>query len=319
VKRLLALLAVALVPASHAAHLGGEPVALVTAETQNQLIAVDLPSGRVLKRLPMPADPENVETDATYALVVSARGGAVTLVGIRRLRVLKVLRGFGSPHIALIVPKHEIAYVTDDARGQLAVIDLLRQRITRKVFVGFGAHHMAISPDWTRLWVALGERARSITLLDTTLPGAPRVIGHLDPRGEAHDLGFAPGGGRVWVTYDDRPTVAVFDARSGARRRAFTAGSPPQHVAFDQFSNARHAYVTSGTDGALRIVSLRSVRTIRTVSVPRGSYNVSTGGALVLVSSLTNGTLTELDENGRLLLRKRLAPATRDVALAVLP
>jgi hypothetical protein len=37
----------------------------------------------------------------------------------------------------------------------------------------------------------------------------------------------------------------------------------------------------------------------------------------VLASSLTNGTLTELDENGRLLLRKRVAPAARDVALAL--
>ena len=319
-KRLLLLLAVLAVPASHAARLGGEPVALVTAETQNQLVAVDLPSGRILKRLPMPADPQNVETNATFAVVVSPRAGAVTLVGTRRLRVLKVLRGFSSPHIALIVPEHEIAYVTDDARGQLAVIDLRRRRVTRKVFVGFGAHHMAISRDWTRLWIALGERARSITVLDTTLPGAPRMIGHVDPGGEAHDLGFSPNGTRVWVTYDDRSSVAVFDAQSRRRLRSVAAGSPPQHIAFDQFSNAnaRHAYLTSGDEGTLRIVSLRTERTVRTIAIPRGSFNVATGGALVLVSSLTNGTLTELDENGHLLLRKRVVPAARDAALAVL-
>jgi YVTN family beta-propeller protein len=319
VKRALFLLAVLAVPASNAARLGGEPVALVTAETQNQLIAVDLPSGRILRRLTTPADPENVETDATYAVVVSARAGAVTLVGTRRLRVLRVLRGFGSPHIALIVPKHEIAYVTDDARGQLAVIDLLRRRVTRKIFVGFGAHHMAISPDWTSLWVALGERARSITVLDTTSPGAPRVIGHADPGDEAHDLGFSPNGTRVWVTSAEGSSVGIFDAETRRRLRSVTAGRPPQHVAFDQFANARHGYLTSGKDGTLRIVSLRSLRTIRTIRVPRGSFNVSTGGGLVLVSSLTDGLLTELDGNGRLLLRRRVAPAARDVALAVLP
>ncbi len=317
-KRALLLLAVLAVPASHAARLGGEPVALVTAETQNQLVAVDLPSGRIIRRLAMPTDPENVVADATYAVVVSARAGAVTLVGTRRLRVLKILRGFRSPHIALIVPEHEIAYVTDDARGQLAVVDLARRRVTRKLFVGVGAHHMAISPDWTRLWVALGERARSITVLDTTSPGAPRVIGHVDPGGEAHDLGFSPQGTRVWVTYDDRSSVGVFDAQARRRLRTVSAGSPPQHIAFDLFSNARHAYLTSGDDGTLRIVSLRTERTLRTVSTAPGSFNVATDASLVLVSSLTNGTLTELDESGRILLRKRVAPAARDAALVVL-
>jgi DNA-binding beta-propeller fold protein YncE len=319
-KRVLLLLAILAVPAaSQAAEQGGEPVALVTAETQDQLIAVDLPSGRVLRRLHMPADPQNVVTNATYALVVSARGGAVTLVGTRRLRVLKILRGFGSPHIALFVPDRQLAYVTDDARGQLAVIDLARRRVTRRVFVGYGAHHMAISPDARQLWIALGERARSIAVLDTTFQGAPRVIGHVEPSGEAHDLVFSPDGTRVWVTYDDRSSIAVFDAQSRRRLRVMPAGSPPQHLAFDRFSNARHAYVTSGNDGTLRIVSLRTGRTLRTVSIPPGSFNVSTGGSLVLTSSLTNGTLTELDENGHVLLRKRVAPAARNVALAVLP
>jgi DNA-binding beta-propeller fold protein YncE len=319
-KRVLLLFAILAVPAgSHAAPQGGRPVALVTAETQNQLIAVDLPSGRVLRRLDMPADPQNVVTTATYALVVSARGGAVTLVETRRLRVLKILHGFASPHIALFVPGRHFAYVTDDARGQLAVIDLSRRRVTRKVFVGYGAHHMTISPDATRLWIALGERARSLTVLDTTVPGAPRVVGRVDPGGEAHDLVFSPAGTRVWVTYDDRSSIAIFDAESRRRVRVIPAGSPPQHLAFDQFSKARHAYVTSGDDATLRIVSLRNGHTLRTVSVPSGSFNVSTGGSLVLTSSLTNGTLTELDENGHVLLRKRLAPAARDVALAVLP
>jgi DNA-binding beta-propeller fold protein YncE len=319
-KRVLLLLAILAVPAaSQAARQGGRPVALVIAETQNQLIAVDLPSGRVLRRLQMPADPQNVVTNATYALVVSARAGTVALVGTRRLRVLKVLRGFGSPHIALFVPDRELAYVTDDARGQLAVIDLARRRVTRKVFVGLGAHHMAISPDATRLWIALGERAHSIAVLNTTSQGAPRVIGHADPAGEAHDLVFSPAGARVWVTYDDRSSIAVFDAQSQRRLRVIRAGSPPQHLAFDQFSHARHAYVTSGNDGTLRIVSLRNGHTLRTVSIQPGSFNVSTGGSLVLTSSLTNGTLMELNESGHVLLRKRVAPAARDVALAVLP
>jgi len=320
VRRAALLLSLLLVPsASQAASQGGTPVALVTAETQNLLIAVQLPSGHVMRWLRMPAEPENVETNGKYAVVVSPRAGAVTIVGLQRLRRLKILRGFGSPHIALMVPGHQLAYVTDDESGQLAVIDLVRKRVIRKVFVGLGAHHLAMSPDRTRVWVALGERASSIAVLNTRRLKAPGVIGHVDPHGEAHDLGFSPEGRRVWVTYDDRSEIGIFDEHTWRRVRLWPAGSPPQHIAFDQFSDARHAYVTSGTDGTIRIVSIRTERALRTVSTASGAFNVSTGGSLVLTSSLTNGVLTELNENGRVLLRKRVAPSARDVALAVLP
>jgi hypothetical protein len=100
--------------------------------------------------------------------------------------------------------------------------------------------------------------------------------------------------------------------------RTIPAGSPPQHVAFDAFSNARDAYVTSGNDGTLRVVSLRTDRTVRVVRTAPGSFNVATGGGLVLTSSLTSGTLTELANGGRVLLRERVAPGARDAAVAIL-
>jgi hypothetical protein len=309
-----------LAPASQARVQGGSPVALVTAETANQLVAVELPSGRVMRRIPMPADPENVETQISgLAVVVSARAGAVTLVDTRRLRVVRILRGFGSPHIAMLVPNRDLAYVTDDARGQLAVVDVKRRRVARKLFVGLGAHHLAISPDSRRCWVALGERARSIAVVDTTRPDRPRLIGHVNPRGAAHDVAFAPDGSHVWVTYNDRPDVRVFSARAGRPVATIYGGVPPQHVAFGQGVFARYAFITSGKEGMLRIVSRTSGRIVRATHTATGSFNLATAGGLVATSSLQNGVVTELDVRGRELLSKRVAPAARDVALAVLP
>src|SRR5207248_1404552 len=84
--------------------------------------------------------------------VASVRAGAVTLVDTATLRVRRVLRGFASPHIPACSLDGRYIYVTDDARGQLTVI---RSRVVRKLFVGFGAHHIAVSPDQPRLWIAL--------------------------------------------------------------------------------------------------------------------------------------------------------------------
>jgi DNA-binding beta-propeller fold protein YncE len=314
VKRALLLLSVLLVPASHAARQGGTPIALVTAEAQNQLLVVGLPpNGRVEKRLHVPADPQNVEANQHVAVVVSTRAGAVTLIDVQRLRVTRVFRGFRSPHIAALSPNGDFAYVTDDARGQLVVIGLARKRIVARVFVGFGAHHMAFRPHHHELWIVMGERAPSIHIVDTTYAAHPRPRGWFSPgAGLMHDLAFAPDG-RLWVTYDDRPTISVFDPRT--RRLLFTraAGSPPQHVAF-----GRRAYVTSGNDGELRIFSIAG-RQIRKAATPLGSFNLGLGGGIVLTPSLTRGTLTELTDDGRLLGSRRVAPAARDAALVILP
>jgi DNA-binding beta-propeller fold protein YncE len=321
VKSALLLLVVAalLVPASQARVAGGgRPVALVTAETLNELLVVSLPSGRILKRLPMPADPENVEAYAGAAVVVSTRAGSVTLVDPRSFRVRKVIRDFGAPHIAAFSPDGDYIYVTDDERGQVAVI---LGRVIRKIFVGRGAHHMAFAPDERRLWIALGERATSIAVLDTSREtgriARPRVIGHVDPKGLAHDLAFTPDGRYVWVTYDDRPYVRVFDARTERPVATLYGGPPPQHVRFDDENGlprfGRYAYVSSGNSGRLRIFNWRTRRLVRTMRTPTGSFNLSIDRGVIATASLSQGIVTELAGDRRTSVR--VAPSTRDVAL----
>jgi YVTN family beta-propeller protein len=294
---------------------GGQPTALVTAETLNQLIAVDLPCGRVVRRLAMPADPENVVANGSVAVVVSARGHAVTLVDVQRLRVLRVFRNFTSPHIAAITADNRYAYVTDDGAGRLVVIDLAGRRIVRSVFVGVGAHHLTINPDGDRLWIALGERASTVVVLDITTEAAPRVIARIHPAAAVHALAFTPSGTRVWLTSDSSSFVTVVDASTYRTVATIPAGSPPQHLAFVNYPGRRAAYVTSGNDGVLRILDPTTGRLIRLVNIRTGSYNVETGASFVLTSSLTRGTLTEFDEHGRLLGQCQVAPAARDAAL----
>lgn len=295
-------------------------MALVTAETLNQLIAVELPSGRVLRRIALPADPQNVEAQPglRIAVVVSVRAGVVSLVDTQRLRVVRRLGGFRSPHIAALpLANRKYAYVTDDGSGKLNVIDLARRRVVRRVFVGIGAHHLAISPDKRRTWVVLGEHARSIVVLNTSRPMRPRVIARFDPGGEAHDVAFTPSGARVWVTSADSSQVGIFDARSHRLVRTFSAGQPPQHVALLFVPGRARMYVTSGYAGTMQIRDAGSGRLRHTVGTAYGSFNIGPGAGLVLTSSLLRGILTELDgRSGKRLGQWHLAPAARDVALA---
>jgi len=288
------------------------PEALVTAETENRLFAVDLRTGRVIDRIGLAADPENVAASDGVAVVAGARSGTVTVLEpFPKLR--KVIRGFGSPHIVALSPDGEHAYVTDDARGTVSVIQLSDAKLVASVTVGAGAHHLALSPDQRRLWIALGESASTIVILDTSDVARPRVIGRFHPGFLVHDLAFAPDGRRIWITSATGPDVAVIDART--RRLVFRVpvGRAPQHVVFA----GPDAYITSGYGDTIEKVLVSDGRVLKRSRSPHGSFELDAGYGYVATSSLLAGTLAIYNPALRLLRVVHLAPAARDVALSV--
>ena len=288
------------------------PIALVTAEQADLLLAVGLRSGRVRKRVAVPPDPENVIGGAGLTtVVVSPRAGAVTLLDWRTLRILRVLRGFGSPHLAAFSPDGEWAYVTDDGRGELDVIELARERVVGRVFVGRGAHHLTVSPRGGRVWVALGERARTLVVVNVSNRRRPRVLRRFDPGFTAHDLAFSPDGGRVWVTSSDGDDVTVLAAAGGRPLFRVPVGPPPQHLAFA----GRFAYVTSGYGRKLEEVDVATGRVVSRRATPYGSFNVAAGAGLVVTSSLFEGTVSVFDGHLRARFTEKVASAARGVAL----
>jgi DNA-binding beta-propeller fold protein YncE len=290
------------------------PQALVTDETQNRLLVVDLPSGRVTRRLTLPADPEDLAAvgNSGFVIVVSARAGKVTVVDRDTLRPIRTFGGFDSPHIAALSPDGKHAYVTDDTRGTLTVISLAAMTVTSNVRVGVGAHHLTVSPDHHRLWVALGESASQIAILDTTDPDHPRLIGHFNPGFLAHDLSFTPDGREVWITSAAGPTVAAFDAHNHRLLLRVAAGPPPQHLVLD----GRYAYLTSGYGRTIEQVDVASGRVLARATAPYGSFELDAADGYVATASLLRGTLALYNPQLKLLRVVTLAPATREVAIS---
>jgi DNA-binding beta-propeller fold protein YncE len=270
-----------------------------------------------MRRVRVPAGPENVEAFVNGpVVVVSSRAGVVSIYAWHTLRLIKRIGGFREPHIAALSPVARRAYVTDDAAGTLSVIDLGRARVIGRVYVGPEAHHLAVSPDDHRIWVALGQKARTIVVLDNSLVRRPRVIRRFDPGFQAHDLAFSPDGRRVWVTSSQDSRVRIFAARSGHVEFTVEGGAPPQHVSF---GHLKYAYVTSGYGNRLTMVAPGNGRILRTVTTPHGSFNVTSAGGLVVTSSLLRGTLTEFGDRLGPMMNLRVAPAARDAAIVVWP
>lgn len=174
-RRLLVLSAsLLLVPAASAHTAANRPVAIVVAETANEVLAVSLGphGGHVLKRVHL-ADPLMVAAPLHGPAVVVDPHGTVTLLGWHSLRPLKVFHGFRDPQVARIAPGDRFAYVADGGSGEISVIDLARRKIVDRVYVGLRAHHMSFSPDAKRLWIALGEVANHRRAARYRRPGTP--------------------------------------------------------------------------------------------------------------------------------------------------
>jgi hypothetical protein len=281
-------------------------LALVTADIESAVVAVNPFSGRIVRRIRTRPDPRSIERVGETAVVAHTATGEVSL--LRGLSVWHVVEGFAEPRYTAAAPNGRYAFVTDSGRRDLAVVDVLRARVVARVHLGGWPRHVSIDHSGRTLWVALGTASRDLAVVDVTRPLHPRHVGTIRPPFGLHDVGFVPGRGHVWISSGDRGALAVYDARTGHVLRRLPAGSPPQHVTFD----GACAYVTSGDDGTLRVHSLANGRVLRQTRIPVGSYNVQFGPGRILTPSLERGTLCVLDLAGRVNRTIRVAHSSHD-------
>ena len=289
-----------------------EPVALVTADTEAHVAVVSLGTHRVVRRVRTIEGPRSIQSGpGSTAVVGHSAAGAVTLLEGRPPRVRRVLRGFSQPRYSVFAPDGRHAFVTDSGNGELAVIDLERGRVVRRVEVGALARHVSIDPAGRRLWISLGSSAAEITVVDIGDPRRPRVLRRVRPPFLVHDVGFSPSGRRVWVTAGRVPSLAVYDADGRGPLRRLGADAAPQHITF----GPSLAYVASGEGRSVHVHALSDGRRLRAVRVPIGSYNVQRGAGLILTPSLNTGALTILDRHGRVRASPRVARAAHDACV----
>jgi len=294
------------------AELAGREIALVTADEEARLVAVDLASGRLLRHVRTLPKPRSIEAVGPMAVVAHSELGAVSLVRTATLKLERVLRGFGEPRYTAGHPDGRHAYVSDARRGEVVALDALRGRVLARERVGSLARHLTIDPRGRTLWVSLGSKAEEVAVVDVSRRARPRLVRRFRPPFLVHDVGWAPGGRRVWVSSGDRDEVLVYDSRARLLRR-LAADDPPQHFTF----RGDRVYVASGESGTLRVHRVGGEQ-LRDTRIPPESYNVQQAHGWVVTPGLGTGTLCVLDRFGRVRWRKRLARSSHDACIVTL-
>ncbi|HET8528698.1 MAG TPA: hypothetical protein VFL60_07300 [Gaiellaceae bacterium] len=285
-------------------------VALATADLESHVVAVDLHTGTVLRRIPTRAYPRSIErVGDAFAVVCHSELGLVSVLDARSLSVRHVLGGFGEPRYVAAHPDGRHAYVTDARRGDVALLDAPAGRVVAREPVGPLARHVSLDHGARRLWIALGSKARELAVVDVS-GLRPRLLHRFAPPFLAHDVGFAPDRRHAWVTGGEGRSLAVYDLRTGRVAATPAAAWPPQHVTFD----AARAYVTSGWSGSLHVHALDG-RQLLANPVPVGSYNVQQDDGYVVTPALGRGYLTTIGLDGEPLRSERIARSSHDACV----
>jgi len=307
-RRAFVLASASLLLAPRALARASTEVALVTADLEARLVAVELATGRVLQHVPTLPKPRSIEAVGHVAVVAHSEIGAISLVHAPSLQVAHVLRGFGEPRYTAGHPDGRHAYVSDAKRGEVVVLDVLRGRVLARTRVGHLARHITIDPSGRTLLVSLGSKAREIAVVDVSHRGRPRLVRRFEPPFLAHDVGWAPDSRHIWVSSGDRNELAIY--RGGRVIARVPGDEPPQHVTF----RGPRVYVASGESGTLRVHELGG-RQLRASAVPDDSYNVQQALGWVVTPGLGRGTVCILDSRGRVLRTQTVARSSHDACI----
>ena len=119
---------------------GGTPTVLVTADRESHVVAIELPTGTIVRRIRTLPGPRSIEAAfATWAVVAHTASGRLSVLDGTGLKLRRVITGFREPRYTAIHPARypsgvdpagrPLAYVTDSLRREVVTVDLGRGTI----------------------------------------------------------------------------------------------------------------------------------------------------------------------------------------------
>jgi len=204
----------------------------------------------------------------------------------------------------------EQVYVSDEDGGNVIVISTFSDSVIARIPVGKRPRGLRVSPDGTRLFVALSGSPRSGPGVDDSqLPPADRSadgIGIVDlsshkllrviPGGNDPELfDVTSDGKRLWVSNEDSAEASLVDVDAGQVVRRVPVGKEPEGVGIHP--GGKVVYVTNEADNSVSVLDIESgesVAQIATGGRPRSVIFTRDGLRAFITCETTHG-LTIID------------------------
>ena len=198
--------------------------AIVVAERFQRLDFYDPNSWTLLKSVPIPwsgVDHGDFTADGRYFLASTEFSGQVVKVDTETMEVAAHLTVGGLPVDIKVAPDGAVAYVTNQGRHGVSVVDPVSMTEIGFLATGRGAHGLTVSRDARSLYVS-NRLDGSITVIDL----ATRAVAATWKVGGSPDMmQVTADGTQLWVSNRYHGSVSVIDTAQGTVLHTIATGT----------------------------------------------------------------------------------------------
>jgi YVTN family beta-propeller protein len=227
-------------------------------------------------------------------------------------------------------------YVTNEASGDLSVIDAANNEVIATVPMGKRPRGVHVTPDLKNVMVALsgsplappGVDEDSLPPPDKTADGIGIVDAdrnaflRLMPVGsDPEQFVISHDGGKLYVANEDAGQATVVDAKSGQIIKSLQVGQEPEGVGISP--DGKVIYVTSENDGAVSVIETGDDNRVTSIKVGRRPRAIAflPDGSRAYVTLENDGAMAVIDTAKRAVSRtiKFEGEGVKPMGLAVAP
>lgn len=291
----------------------------------NTLSAVNLRSGKEVKRVESCTNPHELATspDQEYVALACYGGQTIDIFSVEYLAIVKSidLGDDARPH-GIVWHANGDLYATAEGRKSVFWIKdpLAEDAKTFEYGTGKeGSHMIAVSPDGNHAWTTdLGSK--TVSLIDLKTRRAPRSVEvGIEPEG----ISLAPDGKALWVSARGSNKAFELDPMTLEVRREVATGRFPLRLAINPAGTV--AATSDLADGALSIIDLETAKVVKTIAVSsreeaeqRLQVTIlwSGDGQRIYVAETGTDTIAEVDfHEGKVLRRLKVGDGGDGLAI----
>lgn len=169
-------------------------------------------------------------------------------------------------------------YVSDERGGTVVVVDAANGSVLSRIAVGKRPRGMALSPDGSRLYVALSGSAIAGPGVDESTLSPPdrradgigvidiatnRLVATLESGPDPETFALSPDGKTLYVSNEDTGRLSAVDTVSGKIRGSAVVGIEPEGVAVRP--DGKVVYVTCEGDSTVHALDATTLATLATI------------------------------------------------------
>jgi len=177
-------------------------------------------------------------------------------------KVIATIDVGAGPHLIVLSPKADLAYVSNYLGNSISVIDTATNTVTNTfTSVGASPDGMAITPDGAELYVANEISSGTVTVLNASTGAIEKTISvGENPR----YLSISPNGKLVYAANEDSGTISVIDTSTQTVKTSITIG---EHAASAVFStNGKLAYACEDGSGFVYEIDTATSKVVHSIS-----------------------------------------------------